>query len=256
MRAHKFWIVGMSGAIIVVGCLERSGSAVPTSPATGATRAAPIARTAAYSARKDSVGEVSGRVVLQPGLDGKALVVAVDVAPNDGDVDRVFVLQSEVPLGATRTVYDGAVVSYTPTAVVVSIPAESRRYLLRLTGARGDVSSAAATSRTTTLSGFGLTRRPGWFSLGNGVISPSDLEQIITLSCGESVTATSPRAGKVRPLNLPVCQSGGVGSISCEISCDPDYGGATSCYTSCANGYFACCNCMMSGATCGCRRNP
>lgn len=196
-------------------------------------------------ARVDTVGSLVGHVVMQTALGGKALVMAVDTSPADGLVDRIFVLQSELTLPVGSTQFADARVDYRKRELLISAPREGLTYVIGLVGRGANADQSDA--RVVRLTGFGLTKRAGGPRLDSGWLTAGDLGLVVTSSC-DVASAT------FGPFSLTKCTAGGPGSTDCSIHCTDFSPPADDCSVSCAGNYYSCCNCLVSGASCLCKR--
>lgn len=74
-----------------------------------------------------------------------------------------------------------------------------------------------------------------------------------------SFPSTRTAGSDIGTSDVQLCQSGGVGSVSCSRRCVglPGGAGGTSCDVTCGSGYHACCNCIAGlVAQCYCRIAP
>jgi len=252
MRFFAVSLLGLSALGLGISCMERSVGLKSASPSETRQVVAPAPGT--YNAHADSVGEVSGNAVIQPALDGRALILALTPL-NDSRVERIFVLQSEIALGIPAQSFEAARIRYNPKSVIVLAPRDRKAVILHINGASFDVPPTAAATATV-VGGFGLSRRGGWFALVNGSIPTPAVERIVSLSCNTEQTGT------FGPLVIyPGCNAGGPGSSNCSITCSPHPGQeepwSYACSTTCGSGYYSCCTCSaISGAGCTCYRNP
>lgn len=181
---------------------------------------------------------LEGRVTVDV-LWGAGIAVALDLAPADGTVDRLYVLQKaahapeELPLAfdTARVVVDRhlVMVNGAPHEQGVALLLAGSEYLPdqmallneelgRVTGKRGPALSAPHV-----YTGFGLAERWGAWQ--------APFEEL---------------AHEPRTLDKAGCDSGGVGATSCSVGC------GEGCSTSCSSGYYACCDCFAATSTCEC----
>lgn len=221
-------------------------------------------------------GVYRGAVVVRT-VEGKSVVVSLDeedaTGKMDGKVDRVFTLQSNVPLSENVTKdYGRARLSYVRGNLYLSD--ERSREGLHLAVGERRLSPAEAESAPLTepervvltsvndkkmyrvYEGYGLNQHEGGDRPAALVFTRTreaySFERSLTdcpVSRSVSALAKSVRAGaQLNPCN---CTSGGVGATQCATS-----GSGGSCSTTCGEGYYACCgpNGNNGAATCPCLR--
>ena len=201
----------------------------------------------------DSVGVLSGTIVVQRSADTKTLVTGVDTVPTNGSIDRLFVLQSEANLefGGLRA-FSGRV-HYENKLVRVN---DGDRTLLTFGVASDGKGSSRTVGGAASIRGFGLSRRTGSYTLAGGELSQVDLENIVNLSCAprSALDVGTTNIGTMDMEEQYSCTAGGPGSTSCSISCltnFPTYS-MQSCSTTCQSGYYACCYCLGGDSGCTC----
>ncbi len=245
----RFFPALMAAAFVLAACDDQK----PTSPlpTTAAAINGSVAARRPYIAFVDSLGTASGSIVIQGSADRKAILVGIDTVPQNGSVDKLFVLQSESVLDAPDLSEFAGRISY-------------RNRFVRVTSASGIVLALRIGSDrplpdeiqadALTLKGFGIVRRNGAYALAGGRMNTSDINRVFSLSCNRPALFHF----SLRPLDPP-CSAGGPGSSQCGINCNQPPGDPgwfiPSCSTSCGDGYYACCNCLVGGADCTCKRN-
>lgn len=231
----------------IIACVDRSPPLNPSAPSSAdKTKSALAGRPPrAYDIHADSTGRLVGEVSLRTAAGGKVLVLSVDTVPQDGIADRFFTLQSETAFGDVDARHAAGIVEYQNTQVDVQMPSERRAFRMYILG-RGN-RETKLTPGAVVFAGFGLARRTGQYALENGQLTSADVDQIVTLSCNFGVA--------IGPFYVPHCQAGGLGSTSCSIN-GCQFGEPHDCSTSCGAGFFACCNCLVGGASCPCLKNP
>lgn len=182
-----------------------------------------------------------GRVTVDV-LKGYGIGVALDLAPADGVVDRLYILQKaalapdELPL-----YYDDARLLYHQHAVIVTgSPREQGVVLLldrqehlsrqmelvdgelhQVFGKRGAVTGSEELPTPHVYTGFGLIERPGTW-----------LDPFEDLAREPGVVEKS---GSCSP-----------GATQCSVGC------GNSCSITCSSGYYACCTCALGTENCEC----
>lgn len=195
-----------------------------------------------------------GEVVIEV-FKGYGIGVTVDrigADPADGVAEDVLILEAHaripvqlpMDLGASRVIFRG------DRLLVVSLE-ERRAVGLFLDGvdagevedsiqhALGRAHGGPGSSSIFMHAGHGLSHHRGRFILPIEAWPPSELDASGLGSKGEILAQA----------DTDECQSGGVGSSSCSVTCGAiNYG----CSVTCVTGYYACCNCGIFVAICDC----
>jgi hypothetical protein len=202
---------------------------------------APASAQSEFKARYGQLHQIEvleGQVTVDV-LWGAGIGVALDLAPADGTVDRLYVLQKaahapeELPLvfASARVLVDRELVVVTGApheqgvalmlAGAEHLPEQMETLNGELAGVTGKRGPALAAPYVYT--GFGLAERWGsWEAPFHELAYESQV------------------------LGKSGCDAGGVGSTSCSVGCN---GG---CSTSCSSGYYACCDCIAATNSCTC----
>jgi len=246
-------VAAVTMAIAAISCSQQTGTIVEprkTDPAGDETFS--LGRVS--NVRFPRTGELVGTVVLQSASQDRAVVVAVDTFPTDERVDRIFVLQSEFALGSIAQHHEASSVTFSRNQVLVTVPPTGMEYVLQIGRQLDPPLQVVKPASARVFHGYGLTRRSGSFTFDEGGISTADLARVVDLTCDTSA-GSRVLGGSVMPLDIKSCQAGGLGSNYCSITCNAPPG-VGDCATSCDTGYYACCNCLFSGPSCMCYRNP
>jgi hypothetical protein len=183
MRRLRFFPALIAAAFFLVACDDQKPTSPDPDPTTGPTVNGSVAARRPYRAFLDSMGNTSGGIVVHGSADRRALFVGIDTVPQNGSVDKLFVLQSEFALNAPDLSEFVGRISYrnrfvrvtTATGTVLTLSISSDRPL------PGEVSP----KQVLALKGFGLARRTGSYTLAGGQMSTSDINRVFTLSCNQ-----------------------------------------------------------------------
>lgn len=189
----------------------------------------------------------AGEVRIVQGSNARRVIVMVDTqsSSKDGLVDQWFIFESAEALPVPNGHYSIAQIVYREGNLRLISHADRSIVDFVVDGHPFDtpVPHGYAAAR---FDGIGLSRSTGETRVpivrGNRGTLGTNCEGV---DCDESLDYTGEGGG-----GGSSCDAGGEGSTQCSAS-----SGTYSCSVTCAGGYYACCNVVVGGVSCKCRRN-